>query len=146
MSCDIRNRRALQRRAFSLVEIMIVIVIIGLLAGVVTINVRNYLTRARQNIARQEISTIATALDEYWAVNSRYPTNDEGLDVLTQATEETGESFLDGGPSALIDPWDNPYQYNCPAAEAPYEVISLGADGREGGSGAEADISSVDLK
>jgi len=135
------RRRA--RRAFSLVEIMIVIVIIGLLAGMVTINVRSYLMKARQNTARMEIATIVQALNTFYATYGRYPTNEEGLDVLTKPTEKLPEPFLEG---KTTDPWGNPYQYVSPAPPAPFEVISYGADAREVGEGADADISSTNLK
>jgi general secretion pathway protein G len=129
--------------AFSLVEIMVVLVIIGLLAGVVTINVRGHLIRARQNAARMEIATVCDALDTYYSLNSRYPSNDEGLVALTKVTSKDPEPLLKQVP---VDPWGNPYAYNQPGRNGPYEVISLGADGREGGEGADADICSWDLK
>ncbi len=137
------HRRA---RGFSLVEIMIVIVIIGLLAGVVTVNVRSYLTKAKQNVARQDIAVIAQALDSHWAEHGHYPTNDEGIAVLTRPDATGGESLLKAGQ--LNDPWGHPYQYNSPAArsDSPYEVFSLGADGKDGGQGGDADISSDDLQ
>jgi len=127
------------RRAFSLVEIMIVIVIIGLLAGVVTINVRHYLTKAKQNAARQGIATIVQALDSYWAVYNRYPTNEEGLSVLVKATDKMPEPLLKNEP---IDPWGRPFVYNSPGPNGPYQVVCLGPDGREGGEGV---ITSDDL-
>ena len=137
------NRKRSRARGFSLVELMIVIVIIGLLAGVVTINVRHHLLRARQGTARQEIATIVHALNVFYAECGRYPTNEEGLAVLKSAGEKFPEPLLEGG---LEDPWGRPYQYNSPGASAPFEVISYGADGREGGDGIEADITSDALK
>ncbi|NQU74916.1 MAG: type II secretion system major pseudopilin GspG [Planctomycetes bacterium] len=132
------------RRGFSLVEIMIVVVIIGLLAGVVSINVRSYLTKAKQNTARQEIATIVTALETFYATYSRYPSNDEGLTVLTEPGEKIPEPLLTGKPK---DPWGLLYQYNSPGSDnSPYEVICYGADGHEGGDGANADINSHELK
>jgi len=131
------------RSGFSLVEIMVVIVIIGLLAGVVSINVRGYLIKAKQNTARQEIATIISALESFYGTYGRYPGNEEGLAILTRPSEKMPEGPLQG---KLVDPWKNPYQYNSPGANGPYEVICYGADGREGGDGADADISSDDLK
>ena len=124
-------------------EIMIVIVIMGILATAVTVNVRNYLTKAKQNAARQDIAVIVGALDRFWAEYSRYPTNEEGLAILTKPTEKMPEPPLTKIP---MDPWGHPYQYNCPGSSTPYEVICLGGDGREGGEGADADISSNDIK
>jgi general secretion pathway protein G len=139
MSCN-RNSR---RRGFSLVEIMIVIVIIGLLAGVVTVNVRSYLAKAKQNTARQEIATIVHALEAFYTTYGRYPNNDEGITVLAEPTPKLPEPPLKGTPT---DPWGNPYQYNAPGRSGPFEVICYGANGREGGEGVDQDISSDHLK
>ena len=142
MSC---RRHGRGTGGFSLVEIMIVIVIMGLLAGVVTINVRGYLTKAKQNTARTEMRTIANTLETFWGTYSRYPTNDEGLAVLTKPGEKFSEALLDG--DVMKDPWGFPYQYNYPGpTPGRYEVICYGADGREGGDGANADIHSDNLK
>lgn len=141
MCCSNRKRR----RGFSLVEVMIVIVIIGMLAGVVTVNVRSYLVRAKQNTARQEISTIVQGLETFYATYDRYPTNEEGLSALVEPSERLAEPPLKGS-GVLTDPWGQPYQYNSPGANGPYEVISYGADGRQGGEGADADIHSDELK
>ena len=130
-------------KAFSLVEIMIVIVIMGLLAGVVSVNVRSYINKAKQNTARQEIATIVHALETFYAANGRYPTNDEGIAILTQPSAKWPEPPLKTVP---LDPWGRPYQYNSPGSAGPYEVICYGADGREGGTGIDADISSDKLK
>ncbi len=135
-----RNQKC---RAFSLVEIMIVVVIIGLLAGVVTINVRSYLTKAKHNTARQGVAVIMEALDTFWAEYGRYPTNEEGLAVLARPTAKFPEPPLANVP---IDPWGRAFQYNCPGSTGPYEVICLGADGREGGEGADADVTSGNLR
>jgi len=131
------------QRGLTLVELMVVIIIIGLLASIITINVRGHLVKARQSVAKQEIATIVQALETFYATYGRYPTNEEGLAILTRPTEKLPEKLLDGEP---IDPWGRPYQYNSPGANGPYEVISYGADGREGGQGADADVRSDKLK
>jgi len=148
MSCSDRHSQRERRRpataGFTLVEVMIVIVIIGLLAGVVTVNVRSYLIKAKQNTARREIATIVEALDHFYGAYDRYPTNEEGLAILTRPSEKLPEKPLNGEPT---DPWGKAYQYNCPGGgDEPYEVICYGADGREGGEGVDADISSANLK
>jgi len=140
--CSSRARRH-TRGGFSLVEVMVVIVIIGLLASVVTLNVRGYLNKAKQNMARQEIATVVQALETFYAACSRYPTNEEGLAILTRPSEKLPESLLKAVP---VDPWRRPYQYNSPGSAGPYEVICYGADGREGGDGVNADVSSDALK
>lgn len=127
---------------FSLVEIMVVLVIIGLLAGVVTINVRGYMVRANQNAAKAEIATICNALETFYLHHNRYPTNEEGLEILTTVSDASGEAILSRLPN---DPWGNPYQYNTPGRDGPYEVLSLGADGRDGGEGADRILGSWEL-
>jgi len=142
MSCE-REKQAC-RTAFTLVEIMVVIVIIGLLAGAVTLSVRAYLHKAKQNVARKDISTVVTALETFYSLHDRFPTSDEGLAVLARPSDELPEPLLAAEPK---DPWGRPYQYNAPGrGGAPYEVVTYGADGREGGDGIDADISSAALK
>ena len=121
---------------------MVVIVIIGLLAGTATVSVRSYLIRSKQNVAKVELSKFCQALDTFYAEYDRYPTTDEGLDLLAEASDEFPDGLLVSLPN---DPWDNPYEYLNPGRETAYEVISYGADGREGGAGADKDLSSVDL-
>lgn len=125
---------------------MVVIVIIGLLASVVTVNVRSYLNHAKQATAKQEIATIVKALETFNSRASRYPTNEEGLAILLKPSEFFSDSLLTGDIKNLKDPWGHPYMYNSPGAKGPYDVISYGADGREGGEGADADIRSDSLK
>jgi general secretion pathway protein G len=142
MFCDRPRLRTVTRAAFTLVELMVVIVIVGLLASAVTLSVRSYLIASKQNIAKLEISNICQALDTFYAANDRYPTNEEGFDVLARPSEQFADALLSKVP---LDPWRNPYQYNQPGRSGPYEVICLGADGREGGQGADQDIANDDL-
>ena len=132
----------LARRGFSLVELMVVIVIIGMLAGVVTISVRSYLIRGKQNVAKLEVAKISQALDTFYGEFDRYPTNEEGLEVLVEKTDAFADGLLNKMPR---DPWGHAYEYRSPGTNSPYEVVCYGADHREGGSGAEADISSTDV-
>ena len=121
------------RRGFSLVEIMVVVVIIGLLAGMVTVGFAKYLDAAKKNVAKSDISVLAREVKGYYMLNNRYPSNDEGIAVLK----------LDNNG---IDPWGNPYQYNSPAGNGDaFEVYTLGEDGTEGGEGNDADIFSWQL-
>lgn len=136
-------RKTAARRAFSLVELMVVIVIIGLLAGTVTVGIRSYLVRSKQNVAKMEISKICQAIESFYLEYDRYPTNEEGLEILLQVSDRFPEPLLDRLPS---DPWKHPYEYLETGTTPPYEVVSYGADGREGGTGTEADITSKDLQ
>ena len=117
---------------FSLVELMVVIVIIGLLATIVIINVMPAADRAAVTKARADISTLAQGIDMYRLDNLRYPTADEGLQALVSG------NYIRRLPE---DPWGHPYQYSTPGPDGrPYRIASLGADGREGGDGENADI------
>jgi general secretion pathway protein G len=140
---QIKKNSGMAVKAFSLLEIMIVIVIIGMLAGVVTVSVRGYLVKAKQNTARHEIATIVQALESFYTAHDRYPTNEEGIEILVEPSDEFPDGLLTKVP---VDPWSGDYQYNAPGANGPYEVISYGADGSEGGEGADSDISSDDVK
>ncbi|MEM7475751.1 MAG: type II secretion system major pseudopilin GspG [Planctomycetota bacterium] len=132
-----------RNKAFSLVELIVVMVIIGLLASLAAIRTRSYLIASKQNAAKAEIATIVQAIESFYADQSRYPTNEEGIDVLIAPTAQFPDGFLVKVPS---DPWKNSYEYVSPGATGPYEVICLGGDGREGGEGGDLDISSEDLE
>ncbi len=125
--------RGLHRRGFSFLEVMVVVVIIGLLAGAVAIKVGDYIDRAKINRAKSDISTIINALETYYMDQGVYPSNEQGLRVLPIKN--------------IKDPWSHPYQYSNPgrSQDVPYEVISYGADKREGGEDMAADISSASL-
>src|SRR5262245_32372957 len=141
-SNSLQRPRFAARRGFTLVELMVVIVIIGLLAGAVTVGVRSYLVAGKQNVAKMEIANICQALETFYSASDRYPSDEEGLEVLAKPTEKFVDGLLNKVPR---DPWGRPYQYNQPGRGRPYEVICYGADGREGGGGADRDITSADL-
>jgi general secretion pathway protein G len=122
---------------------MVVIVIIGMLASVVTFSVRSYLISSKQNVAKMEISKMITALDTYYTQFGNYPKSSQGIRALATPNDAFPDAILTGVP---VDPWGEPYDYICPAKAKPYEIICYGADGREGGSGADKDISSVSIQ
>jgi general secretion pathway protein G len=121
---------------------MVVMVIIGLLASLVVFRTRSYLIASKQNAAKAEIARIVQALETFFATADRYPTNDEGLAVLSVPSEAMIDGILNKVP---LDPWKRSYQYNSPGRNGPFEVICLGADGREGGEGPNRDISNDEL-
>lgn len=139
----LRLKLLLRARAFSLVELIVVMVIIGLLASLVAIRTRSYLIASKQNAARAEIALIVKALETFYADQSRYPTNEEGIAILTSATPSFPDGFLTKVPK---DPWKHAYEYVSPGERGPYEVICLGGDGREGGEAGDLDISSDSLE
>ncbi len=118
------------RGGFSLIEVMVVVVIIALLAGVVGFSVAGYTDRGRKTKAKADLATIASAIKSYYGNYGRYPDPSEGLEVLVpEYLEQT-----------VKDPWGGTYQYELPGTDGPFDVICFGADGREGGDGIEADF------
>lgn len=137
------------QRGFTLIEIMVVVVIMGILAALVVPKLMGRSDDARVTAARQDIGAIMTALKLYKLDNTRYPTTEQGLQALitkpTTGPEARGwkaGGYLDKMPK---DPWGNPYQYLSPGLKGEVDVFSLGADGQPGGAGYDADVGSWDL-
>ena len=134
---------------FTLIEIMVVVVIIGILGALVVPNFLGQADETRITAARSDISSIGNALDLYRLHNHNYPSTDQGLEALVnkpsgypEAKNWQADGYLKKVPN---DPWGNPYQYISPGANGAYDLLSLGADNREGGEGANADINSWEL-
>src|SRR5438552_15385549 len=106
-------RHVRQRRAYSLIEIMIVVVIIGLLAGIVTYATAGYLDKAKRQRARADIAHYVGAVDAFYLDRGRYPDNQEGLKVLAPQFVKTIQP----------DPWGHPYQYVQPGKGGPFDII-----------------------
>lgn len=133
-----------QSRGFTLLELMVVIVIIGVLAALIAPQVLSRVGQAKITAAQTDINTLMNALKIYKLDNGRYPSSDQGLQALV-AKPTTGsipgnwKSYLDKLPE---DPWHHPYQYANPGVHGEIDVFSFGADGQAGGEGDDADIGS----
>ena len=133
-------------RGMTLIEIMVVITILGILAALIVPRVVGRTDDARVAAARQDIASLMQALKLYRLDNGRYPSNDQGLQALVTKPQSSPvppnwKPYLDKLPK---DPWGNDYQYIFPGQHGAYDVISYGADGKEGGEGADKDIVSWD--
>jgi len=136
---------AAARAGFTLVEMLVVLVIIGLIMGLVGPRVLNYLTDAREKTARLQIESFSNALDLFYIDAGRYPTSAEGLGALAQrppGVDVWNGPYVKGG-TLPRDPWVNAYVYRSPGQQGrSYDIVSLGADGRDGGEGSNADVNS----
>jgi general secretion pathway protein G len=136
----LKDRR--QRQAgFTLIELMIVLFILGLLAALVAPRLMGRVGKAKIKTAQTQIQMLATALDLFHLDVGRYPSDEEGLNVLF-AKPDTLASW--SGPyldkQVPKDPWGRDYVYKCPGEHGPYDLYSLGADGQPGGEGENADV------
>jgi general secretion pathway protein G len=137
-----------QANGFTLIELMVVIVIIGLLATIVAINVLPVTETARVEKAKADIATIGQALEQYRLDNITYPTATQGLSALLTPPADLAQPgrYRQGGYIRKLpnDPWGHAYLYQMTGQGGSYAVLSLGADGKPGGTGNAADISSED--
>lgn len=133
-------------QGFTLLEIMVVVVIIGLLAAIVAPNFIGQIDTAAINRAKTDIRGIETALNLYRLDNFRYPSSAEGLEALvTSPGEANAPNWRQQLPRVPVDPWEQPYQYAYPGQRGEFDVFSYGADRQEGGEGVNADIGNWDL-
>jgi general secretion pathway protein G len=147
MTCIKTMRQRLTRRlqaGFTLIELMVVLVIIGVLAALIVPNVLDRADDARATAAKTDVNNIMQALKLYRLDNQRYPSAEQGLQALV--TKPTGgaippnwKPYLEKLPN---DPWNQPYQYLNPGVKGEIDVMSFGADGQTGGEGKNADVGS----
>lgn len=136
-----------RRTGFTLVEVMVVVVIIGILAVLIVPRVVGRSEEARAVAAKHDIATLMQSLKLYRLDNGRYPTGEQGLEALVAKPQKppvptNWKPYLDKLPR---DPWGNPYQYLNPGVHEEIDVFSFGADGQPGGAGADLDIGSWQL-
>lgn len=145
MARQLGGRRARQQ-GFSLIEIMVVVVIIGILAALIVPRLMDRPDQARMVAARQDIAALMQALKLYKLDNGRYPSAEQGLQALVKPPQGSGAvpatPYLDRLPN---DPWGHPYQYQVPGSHGEIDVFSLGADSKPGGDAGNADIGSWQL-
>lgn len=136
------------QRGFTLIEIMVVVVIIGILAALIAPNVISKIGDAQAVAVKNDIRAIESSLKLFRLDNFRYPTTEMGLDALVNNPNDPtiknwkADGYLDRLP---LDPWDNPYLYLSPGNNGEIDIYTLGADGREGGEGVDADIGNWSL-
>lgn len=145
MARQVGGRRARQQ-GFSLIEIMVVVVIIGILAALIVPRLMDRPDQARVVAARQDIAALMQALKLYKLDTGRYPSAEQGLQVLVKPPQGgaamPATPYLDRLPN---DPWGHPYQYQIPGTHGDIDVFSLGADSKPGGDAGNADIGSWQL-
>ena len=139
-----------KQNGFTLIEVIVVLVILGILASIVAPNVIGNVDKSRVVKAKQDIRAIESALQMYRVDNFRYPTTDQGLQALVEkpSSGTVAKNWQKGGyiPKLPKDPWQNEYQFISPGESGDYDIYTLGADGVPGGEDYNKDISNQDLE
>ena len=131
-----------RENGFTLVELLVVLAILGLLIAIAAPRVMKYLGSAKSDTARIQVDKLSGILDLYRLEVGHYPTEQEGLRALVEKPAQAGSwngPYLKNAAS-LVDPWGAPYLYHAPGQHGEFDLYTLGADGKEGGEGADRDI------
>lgn len=131
-----------KRKGFTLIEILVVVTIIGILASLVAWRLFGYLGEAKVKKAMADIRDLSSALDLYRLSHGEYPGVEKGLKALTEKSAKNPQGIIAAVPR---DPWGREYEYVYPGKQGPFDIICYGKDGREGGEGEDADITSWNL-
>jgi general secretion pathway protein G len=147
MKRAIHSRLPARIRGFTLIEIMVVVVILGILAALIAPNVISRIDDAQAVKVKQDIRTIEGALKLYRLDRFRYPSSDQGLEALVTPPADSSEKWPAGGYLDRLpkDPWDRPYYYENPGKNGEFDIYTLGRDGQPGGEGPDADIGNWEL-
>jgi len=144
------TRLILSRSGFTLIEIMVVIIILGILVGLIVPRFMEKPEKARVVKAQMQIESISVALKEYKLDNGDYPTTEQGLEALVEKPSigKIPKKYPEKGyfPKIPKDPWGNDYVYISPGEHGDFDLISYGADGEEGGEGKDADVQSWEIE
>ena len=140
--------QGLRGKGFTLLELLVVLVVMGLLAAILTPQVMSMLSGAKSSAVGLQVETLGTALNYYQLDIGSYPSQEQGLDALWQRPKEANNWR---GPyirkkQHLLDPWGRKFLYRMPGQHGRFDIYSLGADGKEGGSGDDADVGSWDAQ
>lgn len=141
MSTRRRKKYFAQAVGFSLIELLVVLIILGLISALVGPKFFGHVDKAKTKTARAQIELLGSALDTFRLDNGRYPTNEEGLNALREKPEELKDWDGPYLPKPVpLDPWDRPYIYKCPGDHGDYDLFTYGGDGVEGGEKSDRDV------
>ena len=139
-----RQKPRRRQSGFTLIEVMVVVVILGILAALIVPKIMSRPDEARAIAAKQDVASLAQALKLYRLDNRRYPSTEQGLQALVAkpAQAPVPDNWKSGGylERLPLDPWGKPYQYLNPGLRGEIDIFSFGADGQAGGEGSDADI------
>ncbi len=148
---EIKRKQFIFESGFTLLEIIVVVFILSLLVAIVAPKIMGKTDDAKITEAKVQIRNFETALKMFKIDNGFYPSTEQGLDALIKkpVTGQIPSAYRDGGyleqHKIPLDPWGNPYVYLSPGAHGDFDIISFGADGKEGGEGKDADIANYNL-
>ena len=138
--------RVQARRAMTFVELLAVLVILGMVAGVFTISIAGRFNTSKRELAKSQMGLISGNIESYYTIKNEYPSGDMGLAVLTEPHASPSDAYY-MKPDQLLDPWGNMIYIEAPARDGhPYELVSFGADGQPGGTNENEDLRSLSMR